>query len=97
MLLEEGVAPKDIGVIAPYNAQVTTHTRAWLQVQLLHALFASKCIAPAQSSVSARTLIEISSVLSKAERKRCYHLDSTRFSISIASPDAGHRVQYGAQ
>jgi hypothetical protein len=22
MLLEEGVAPKDIGVIAPYNAQV---------------------------------------------------------------------------
>jgi superfamily I DNA and/or RNA helicase len=72
MLLEEGVAPKDIGVIAPYNAQVTTHTqrclrrvhesRAWLQVQLLHALFASKCIAPAQSSVSARTSIEISSV-----------------------------------
>ena len=72
MLLEEGVAPKDIGVIAPYNAQVTplpqlclrhyNEARSWFQVQLLHALFASKCIAPAQSSVSARTSIEISSV-----------------------------------
>jgi hypothetical protein len=86
MLLEEGVAPKDIGVIAPYNAQVTplpqlclrhyNEARSWFQVQL-HPSALPPLNHPFLPEPQSRFLRWMAF---KAERKRCFPPDSACFS-----------------